>query len=362
MRRPAEWGAVVAEAVDVEVGAELPPEPVSASCPEPTYIAERTLGRDEVLVYTPVSGQWSVGPRGSLTPDTSWWSAGELHRGGTVVGQASIESLRLADVAYESAPHHDAPCRRSWVLVLDEGPAHHAQLSEVREGALIAYGGRLLRTGEGWVQPTGEVLSQVVDTFSRTAEGVYELEVELPDGSLVWLSATAEHPFYAVGAGTYVSVRELGVGERLHVEGGGDALLVSKTWRQGGVEVFNFEVEGEHNYFAGGLLTHNPPGCPPPSLAPKGCKRGGAFRAAKRHCGILMNWAFRMTKETSRRKGKKVTTTWYDFVVPWLNGAEPIRIRDDAGGHDYGPGSPQNRGPHFNTPDGEHFDYGCGCG
>ena len=34
-------------------------------------------------------------------------------------------------------------------------------------------------------------------------------------------------------------------------------LLVSKTWRQGGVEVFNVEVAGEHNYFAAGVLTHN---------------------------------------------------------------------------------------------------------
>jgi filamentous hemagglutinin len=23
-------------------------------------------------------------------------------------------------------------------------------------------------------------------------------------------------------------------------------------------------------------------------------------------------------------------------------------LRDDAGGHDFGPGDPQNRGPHFN--------------
>jgi len=139
------------------VGAELPPEPLSASCREPTYIAERTLGRDEVLVYAPVSGQWSVAPQGSLTPDTSWWSAGELHRGRTVVGQASIESLRLADVAYESSPHHDAPCRRSWVLVLDEGQAHHAQLSEVPEGAARCLRGPVAADGEGWVQPPGEV-------------------------------------------------------------------------------------------------------------------------------------------------------------------------------------------------------------
>ncbi len=136
----------------------------------------------------------------------------------------------------------------------------------------MAYAGRLLRTGEGTVQPTGEVLSRVVDTFSRTAEGVFELEVELPDGSLTWLSATAEHPFYAVASGKYVSVRHLEVGSRLHVEGGGDALLVSKTWRQGGVEVFNVEVAGEHNFFAAGVLTHNSKDRPCGSPSGRSCK------------------------------------------------------------------------------------------
>ena len=34
-----------------------------------------------------------------------------------------------------------------------------------------------------------------------------------------------------------------------------------------------------------------------------------------------------------------------------------MTIRADLSGHDYGPNDLQNRGPHFNTPDGGHYDY-----
>ncbi len=226
----------------------LPSEPLSDTCPEPPKGPELTLSADEVLVYAPVSGQWTV---------------------------ASL-------VTHESAAHHAAPCATSWVRVLSEGHGPHARLSDLPEGTRIAYAGRLLRTGEGTVQPTGEVLSRVVDTFSRTAEGVFGLEVALPDGTLTWLSATAEHPFYAVEAGKYLSVRHLEVGSRLHVEGGGDALLVSKTRRQGGVEVFNVEVAGEHNYFAAGVLTHNPDGCAPRRAASIGTR--DSVRRSRSRC------------------------------------------------------------------------------
>ena len=62
----------------------------------------------------------------------------------------------------------------------------------------------------------------------------------------------------------YVPLGKLEVGTVLHVQGGGDAVLVSKTWRQGEFEVFDFEVEGLHNFYvrgegsdAAGVLVHN---------------------------------------------------------------------------------------------------------
>lgn len=34
-----------------------------------------------------------------------------------------------------------------------------------------------------------------------------------------------------------------------------------------------------------------------------------------------------------------------------------MRIRDDAAGHNYGEGDPQNREAHFNDEAGNHYDY-----
>ena len=121
----------------------------------------------------------------------------------------------------------------------------------------MSFQGRLLEVGTGEARATGEVLSRVVHTFERVAEGVIDAEVRFADGRTEVLSATPEHPFYAPEVGKYVSLRHLEVGARLHTLGGGAAVLVGKTWRQGGVEVFNLEVDGGHNFFAGGVLTHN---------------------------------------------------------------------------------------------------------
>ena len=121
----------------------------------------------------------------------------------------------------------------------------------------MSFQGRLLEVGTGEVRATGEVLSRVVHTFERVPEGVIDAEVRFADGRTEVLSATPEHPVYAPEAGKYVSLRHLEVGARLHTLGGGTAVLVGKTWRQGGVEVFNLEVDGGHNFFAAGVLTHN---------------------------------------------------------------------------------------------------------
>ncbi|WP_415860802.1 HNH/endonuclease VII fold putative polymorphic toxin [Vibrio metschnikovii] len=57
-------------------------------------------------------------------------------------------------------------------------------------------------------------------------------------------------------------------------------------------------------------------------------------------------------------RGKVQPGKSYEFEVPAEGGGtRTVKIRDDAGGHDYGPGNPQNRGSHFNNEAGDHFDY-----
>ena len=48
----------------------------------------------------------------------------------------------------------------------------------------------------------------------------------------------------------------------------------------------------------------------------------------------------------------------YEYEVPAGGGGRrAITIRDDAAGHTYTDDPTQNRGPHFNTEDGGHYDY-----
>ena len=106
--------------------------------------------------------------------------------------------------------------------------------------------------------------------------------VSYEDGSSDRLTGTPNHPFWVPAVRDYVPLGKLEVGTVLHVQGGGEAILVSKTWRQGEfaaersdvgespersagtVRVFDFEVEGLHNFYvrgegsdAAGVLVHN---------------------------------------------------------------------------------------------------------
>ncbi len=119
------------------------------------------------------------------------------------------------------------------------------------------------------VRWSGNVLGKVVNTFVRVAPEVIDAEVAYDDGSTDTLTGTPNHPFWVAAVRDYVPLGKLEVGTVLHVQGGGEAILVSKTWRQGDFEVFDFEVEGLHNFYvrgqgsdAAGVLVHN-------SAAPK---------------------------------------------------------------------------------------------
>jgi hypothetical protein len=114
------------------------------------------------------------------------------------------------------------------------------------------------------VRATGDVIGRVVNTFVRHAPEVIDAEITYADGTTDVLTGTPNHPFWVDAVRDYVPLGELAVGTQLHVQGGGAAILVSKTWRQGDFEVFDFEVEGLHNFYvrgpdgdAPGVLVHN---------------------------------------------------------------------------------------------------------
>nr|WP_244305979.1 hemagglutinin repeat-containing protein [Paraburkholderia lacunae] len=106
------------------------------------------------------------------------------------------------------------------------------------------------------------------------------------------------------------------------------------------------------------ILTSDSAGAPPPNLTPPGAGRGGAFNAAKQAAGIPTSQQPSAVYPNTDKRGDPQPGYQYEFTVPKPGGGtETITIRDDAGGHFFGEGNSQNRGPHFNDPAGNHYDY-----
>ncbi|RYF30164.1 MAG: hypothetical protein EOO23_05735, partial [Comamonadaceae bacterium] len=111
------------------------------------------------------------------------------------------------------------------------------------------------------------------------------------------------------------------------------------------------EGGGGGGAFAGG-------GSRPPNYSPSGSGRSGAFNEAKRMNDIPTSQQPVATRPNTDLRGNRQPGRQYDFDVPSKGGGtQRMTLRDDVGGHNFGLGNPQNRGPHFNDMCGRHFDY-----
>jgi hypothetical protein len=93
-------------------------------------------------------------------------------------------------------------------------------------------------------------------------------------------------------------------------------------------------------------------------MSPSGAGRQGALNEAKRQSGIPTSQQPAQVLPNLDKRGEAQPGRTYLYEIPASGGRrQSVRIRDDAGGHNYGPGNLQNRGPHFNDPAGNHYDY-----
>ena len=107
-----------------------------------------------------------------------------------------------------------------------------------------------------------------------------------------------------------------------------------------------------------GVVGEKAKGTAPENMSPPGAGRSGAFNEAKRQSGIPSSQQPSRVLPNVDKRGNRQPGTIYEFEVPSPGGgSKTVRIRDDAGGHDFGVGNPQNRGSHFNDEDGNHYDY-----
>jgi len=104
------------------------------------------------------------------------------------------------------------------------------------------------------------VLQKVVALYRNTAHDLQTLEVvgeqgsAEPLGQSVQIVATDEHPFYVVDVG-WTTADAIQVGQKLVGAGGAVLTVVANgDWKpDGGVVVYNFQVEGDHTYFVGDI-------------------------------------------------------------------------------------------------------------
>jgi cysteine-rich repeat protein len=94
-------------------------------------------------------------------------------------------------------------------------------------------------------------VSQVRTTFKRIADGYFNVTL----GDKI-ISVTGEHPIHIVGQG-WTKIKDVVVGDMaLSIEGLEVRVNLIEEFDEE-VEVYNIEVEGDHNYFAENILFHN---------------------------------------------------------------------------------------------------------
>lgn len=193
------------------------------------------------------------------------------------------------------------------------------------------------------------------------------LTLQLEDGAHV--TTTEDHPFWNATDQQWQRADQLDEGDRLLTADGETSTVEGvdpDTAHQG--TAFNLTVDDIHTYYVEvgdeQVLVHNKNTCerdgsPPPNLTPEGAGRPGAFNQAKIDAGIPTSQSPIATRPNTTRTGEPQPGYQYDFEVDRPGGnTEIVTIRDDAGGHIFPDNPTQNRGPHFNGPDGtSHYDY-----
>ena len=87
---------------------------------------------------------------------------------------------------------------------------------------------------------------------------------------------------------------------------------------------------------------------------------GGSFKSEKRKAKSEKGtdlFFYSKAGRGVRIRVRKINLSPFSKVSTPGGGTKIVRIRDDAGGHDFGAGDPQNRGRHFNDEAGNHYDY-----
>jgi len=272
-----------------------------------------------VAVYDARTGTWERGAVGELEVGDEVLHDGHLLRvtaeGLVDRGFAEVGQLSEADATWTVDGVRSIPDGDDWVLVLGDGDeAGHWRLDELVVGERFAFGGRVFESdvvdGDLAVRATGDVLGRVVQTFVRQSDTVIDAEIAYEDGTVEVITGTPEHPFWVPAENDWVPLGELVEGTELHVDSGAGSILVSSTWRQGDFTVYNFEVEGTHNYFV------RAPGSDAPAVLVHNTCFGKSFGALR---GALGNMGRKEFDQIADKFDKSTFDTLADFLTHKAN-------------------------------------------
>ena len=175
-------------------------------------------------------------------------------------------------------------------------PVEHGckAIEQIREGDVV-----LMRNEHDPVAPP--IKGRVLSTFSTTAP-VWELRA----GGQA-LRTTAGHPFWVRGKGWTAAV-DLRPGQELRTDT--DWVVVEDVCETGeSATVYNFEVEGEHTYFAGDPVTwgwclwaHNAGGCGPVRRGQAGLRAARVTQNTNRIPSVTNTAAYRVPDGLNKAK------------------------------------------------------------
>jgi Pretoxin HINT domain len=236
--------------------------------------AVRPPGPDEeVLTFHAGRFEWKPSRLKEVAPEGEFlWKNGLYRVRGSarlleLVPELDVKKLPEADRSYDPSKVRD-PVPNDVVWVMGEN-ARHSTVKTLKAGEKFAFQGRVFETklspdGQMMAGYSGQQLNRVTNTFVKKTDTLIDLTVRNADtGVETVITGTPEHPFFVPSQKNYVALGELTPGTTLLSESGANVTVLQSETRHGDFEVFNLEVENQHNYFVsspnGGepLLVHN---------------------------------------------------------------------------------------------------------
>jgi hypothetical protein len=240
--------------------------------PSPTQAVLLPRSDEEVLTFHAGRFEWKPSLLKEVAPEKEFlWKNGLYRVRGEArrleyVPEIDVKKLPEADRSYDPSNARD-PVPNDVVWVMGED-ARHSTVKTLKAGEKFAFQGRVFETklsqGQMMAGYSGQQLNRVTNTFVKKTDTLIDLTVRNADtGVETVITGTPEHPFFVPAQKDYVALGELTLGTTLLSESGANVTVVKSETRHGDFEVFNLEVENQHNYFVsspqGGdpVLVHN---------------------------------------------------------------------------------------------------------